>query len=981
MKMMNSIVTSLLMIILFSTLLFAGQESRDMLAKLHRMAEQGQVDPHHLERLLRKYDLDGQDLDLPDILRDLRNRGFDDDLEMYLNEKNINKDNPMLLSKQNSSPLDQYTESTISIILDDFQVNENAGKSDKEKPDVAADGSGNFVITWIDERNGDYDIYAQRYNSNGQSQGGDFLVSDDTGISEQNYPSVAMNGSGNFVITWIDERNGNYDIYAQLYNSSGLPLGGNFLVNDDEDDDRQYFPSVAMDDSGNFVITWLDKRNDNGDVFAQRYNSSGQVLGDNFLVNDDEGISGQYSPSVAINDSGNCIIIWLDKRDGGSNSYIYAQLYDSNGQPRGGNILVSDEEGYDWQGSLSVAMDDSGDFVIAWEGERNDSTDIYMQLFNNTGQPRGDNFVINADESDFLQINPSVVMDKNSSFIITWMDFRQGNWDIYAQLYNSSGEELGTRFVVNDNECNSWLLYPSVAIGGAGNVIITWEDYRNDFHDIYAQRYDPTGQPRGGNFLVSHDEGSGDQINPSIANDGSGNFVITWEDERNGSYHYDIYAQIYNSSGQALGTNLLVSDEEGRNTQSNPSVAMGDSGKFVIAWSDNRNGNFDIFAQLYNSSGQAQGENFLVNTNQVHITTMRDPSVAMNSSGNFVVTWGDYYEYTYNKDIYAQLYNSSGQALGGNFLVNDDEGDNDQRSPFAAISDSGDFVVTWYDSRNGNDDIYAQLYDSRGQPRGSNFLVNDDEGDNSQGSPSVAVDGSGNFIITWSDKRNNDAYDIYAQIYNSSGQPRGGNFLVNDAIDNRSQYFPSVAMDSSGNFIVIWLDTRNGNQEIYAQRFDTMGKIGQNFKIHSYNQKYFRSGYDVVLTNNRVIVTWEDYVVRGQGFDVFAKMYEFKEPVTVVDEPNQQIDSFELLNCYPNPFNMSTSIEFNVATAVDVTLDIFNIRGQKINELFSGFKNAGKHRLVWDATDQYGAQVSSGIYLIEIRAGGYRKVQKVVLVK
>jgi len=63
--------------------------------------------------------------------------------------------------------------------------------------------------------------------------GANLLVNDDGGSSYQLYPSIAMDGSGNFIITWEDYRSGNYDIYAQRYNSGGIKVGANFLVSDD----------------------------------------------------------------------------------------------------------------------------------------------------------------------------------------------------------------------------------------------------------------------------------------------------------------------------------------------------------------------------------------------------------------------------------------------------------------------------------------------------------------------------------------------------------------------------------------------------------------------------------------------------------------------------------------------------------------------------------------------------------------------------
>jgi len=109
----------------------------------------------------------------------------------------------------------------------------------------------------------------------------DFLVNDDSvGNCNQYLPAIACDSSGNFVITWVDERDAtNLNIYAQRFDSSGIPLSSVFIVNDDTSLISQNYPDVAMDISGNFVITWASGR-----ICAQRYNNIGTPLGSNFNV-------------------------------------------------------------------------------------------------------------------------------------------------------------------------------------------------------------------------------------------------------------------------------------------------------------------------------------------------------------------------------------------------------------------------------------------------------------------------------------------------------------------------------------------------------------------------------------------------------------------------------------------------------------------------------------------------------------------------
>ena len=159
-----------------------------------------------------------------------------------------------------------------------FKVSDDQGIARQRLPSISVDGNGNFIITWVDERySTEDDIYAQRYSSDGTALGNNFKVNDDSGITEQFYPEISADDSGNFIIVWKDLRNRifcnfNWDIFAQRYSSDGTALGNNFKVNDDgQDSSWQVDPCISTDDSGNFIITWTDYRNGDTDIYAQRY--------------------------------------------------------------------------------------------------------------------------------------------------------------------------------------------------------------------------------------------------------------------------------------------------------------------------------------------------------------------------------------------------------------------------------------------------------------------------------------------------------------------------------------------------------------------------------------------------------------------------------------------------------------------------------------------------------------------------------------
>ncbi len=222
------------------------------------------------------------------------------------------------VSTPGNRPLSLRERHALQAIIRDFQVNENAGPNGARQfsPAVAVDDSGNVVVVWEDRRNGDGDIYARRYAADGSPLGASFRVNDDSSGAGQYFPAVAVDGSGNFVVAWMDWRNGNRDVYARRYAADGSPLGADFRVNDDSSDTIQWLPAVAVDGSGNFVVAWEDRRHGDGDIYAQRYAADGSPLGGNFRVNDDSGSAWQLWPAVAVEGSGNVVVVWQDHRNG-----------------------------------------------------------------------------------------------------------------------------------------------------------------------------------------------------------------------------------------------------------------------------------------------------------------------------------------------------------------------------------------------------------------------------------------------------------------------------------------------------------------------------------------------------------------------------------------------------------------------------------------------------------------------------------------
>lgn len=92
-------------------------------------------------------------------------------------------------------------------------------------------------------------------------------------------------------------------------------------------------------------------------------------------------------------------------------------------------------------------------------------------------------------------------------------------------------------------------------------------------------------------------------------------------------------------------------------------------------------------------------------------------------------------------------------------------------------------------------------------------------------------------------------------------------------------------------------------------------------------------------------------------------------------------ENYSLEQNYPNPFNPTTTITFGLPEAGDVKLAIYNLNGQLIRLLHSGSLSAGRHSLVWDATNSEGARVASGIYLYRLEAGEFVATKRLLFMK
>jgi hypothetical protein len=498
---------------------------------------------------------------------------------------------------------------------------------------------------------------------------------------------------------------------------------------------------------------------------------------------------------------------------------------------------------------------------------------------------------------------------------------------------------------------------------GAGGMIVVWQDFRTGVADVYAQRFDASGNTlwgAGGTAICTE---ANQQETPVLVSDGAGGAVIAWQDLRSGT-GYDIYAQAVTSAGGLKWAAAGVAVCAATGSQVLEVITSDTAGGAIVAWRDSRSGLADVYAQRVSSTGTplwtADGVAVCTATGQ-----QNDISIVADGQGGAYLAWRDPRNGTLNNDIYAQALSSSGTPRWAADGVVVSNAALDQVEP--AISYDGNFglLVVWQDLRNGTDyDIYAQRLKPDGTPR---WTVNGAQAcdvDSSQSAPLVVTDGARGAILSWTDNRSSNRWpNIYAQRIDSSGVSTWTANGVAVCTADSAQFVKTLVADKTGGAIVGWDDERGAgsDEDLYAQSISPTGAIRWN----ALGLKIGTGAGTRRLTTSApdgfggALFAWEDFR-NGATSDVFG--LRLTSIGTGVEPGAAPPATARLLTPYPNPFNPHTTIEFTLHEPSRFTLRIHDVHGRLVRTLGSGDAQAGTRVFQWDGTRSDGSACASGAY-------------------
>ncbi|MBW2562188.1 MAG: hypothetical protein JRE40_15220, partial [Deltaproteobacteria bacterium] len=356
-----------------------------------------------------------------------------------------------------------------------------------------------------------------------------------------------------------------------------------------------------------------------------------------------------------------------------------------------------------------------------------------------------------------------IIPDGSGGAFIAWI--HNPNWtsgNIYVQQVNASGTVLWTTAVQTGTQAAQALDgEPGIISDGAGGVIVVWEwDRVSDTQQdkVFAQRIDGSGSRLWGLYGLTAANITDSYRDPCICSDNAGGAIIAWQQDGTGPDAPAIFAQRMNSAGdhQWTGSGTQVSSWE--LFDNDPMIVTATNNGAIILWNDQPYDNGNEYAQRLDGSGNAlwQADGISVSDR----TGSPGPNSLMYSSGGFIVTWSHLQS---GSDVYAQRVSINGSRLWTDSGLTICAAQGTQRYPVLITDGSGGAIITWEDSRAGNNDIFTQYVDQSGNvlwPIDGIPVCTDL---NTQASPSISYAGPNDgVIIAWEDRRNG-LHDIYAQ--------------------------------------------------------------------------------------------------------------------------------------------------------------------------------------------------------------------------
>ncbi|HEX6899835.1 MAG TPA: hypothetical protein VF789_08980 [Thermoanaerobaculia bacterium] len=307
-----------------------------------------------------------------------------------------------------------------------------------------------------------------------------------------------------------------------------------------------------------------------------------------------------------------------------------------------------------------------------------------------------------------------------------------------------------------------------------------------------------------------------------------GRSMVVWVDEFQG-----LQGRVFDDLGRSVSPELTVDGGVAI-----PQIAADAYGGFLVAWV--KPYGTSVMAQRYDANGEPLGPRLTIYSASSHPSpssneSLLDIGLVSRGTEGFLVAWTSVIAASYR--ILMQELDALGRPRAGAFQVSQQETGFRVR-PGIAVQPSGEAMVTWIDGReSGNPDVWARRVFAAGQPQGPEFRVEANNAGYAVDAVPVAHD-DGGFSVVWSDgdSVSFSKFTVAAQRFDTSGSRSGPLFLLTESASEFSR--PAVAAGPDGNLLVLWggfeLDPDGGIMgRFFSPSWQPLGDI---FRVNTFLQ-------------------------------------------------------------------------------------------------------------------------------------------------
>ena len=380
---------------------------------------------------------------------------------------------------------------------------------------------------------------------------------DNTGTdsSGQARPSIALSESGTIYVAWSDQRNDATftDIYVTSSMDGGETFDMNTRVNDNTFPSRQQTVDIATDISGVLHAVWKDWRDDadgysapsggldgkhNVTIYYSNSTNGGRTWSPNKrLMN---GTIGEWGscPYIAVDSKRIIHVVWSTQEAGTGVRHVYHTRSLDGGNSFSGPKVIDNSSGT--ASYPSIAVDENDVAYVAWEDDRNSTTDkdIWFAKSTDAGLSFKGHRAIHNDTQSLIQRRPRISARAGLIGVVWFNEPPFVNISFVSSF--DGGQTFGNPVVVNDDFSLVWRDWPSVWVNETQYVSVAWMTERNGNEDIYFANSTDKGQTFSTNQQVNDDPGANLQRYADLTLDSNGYVYLVWMDNRERG-DFDIY--------------------------------------------------------------------------------------------------------------------------------------------------------------------------------------------------------------------------------------------------------------------------------------------------------------------------------------------------------------------------------------------------------------------------------------------------------